>query len=226
MQRPHMPPAVFMRSFLGMPYRTDGVVNDKNQFATFNEPDKIFTTPGLNCSGMVLLAAREILGKKIPIQEAIRDRLGDSAPGSPLGHDWDFGFDFIFNIAEKEKHILLLPTGAKMPENLTGQTVPGFDPHAANFTEDMLPRIREDSFYLVSFSRHKTPNSPAHLHYHTGIIVREGEAVWSYSTTHNSRKVIRLNLASPEGLATFRQSFRNVKNSYKRLTVIEVTPAP
>jgi hypothetical protein len=172
----------------------------------------------------LLAASRKVLGKNIPLQTAVRDRLGDSGPMSPLGHDWDFGFDFIMNIAEDENHRILLPAGTSMPDTLTGLNVPGFDPHAPHFAEDLLPRIREGALYLVSFSRHATPDSPARLHYHTGAIALSGETVWLYSTTHNSKRALRFNLASPEGLATFRHSFRNTKGSNKRLTIIEITP--
>lgn len=217
-------PEVVLKQFLGMPYRKDGTLNDRQLYTTFNDPETVFATPGLNCSGLVLAASRKILDKAIPIKDAVRDRLNDSGPESPLGHDWDFGFDLILNIAEGTPHTLLLPGGSRMPDILTGRNVPGFDPHAAHFSDYLLPRMKEGSFYLVSFSKHKTPESPALLHYHTGIMVREGDAVWSYSTTHTSKKTIRLNVASPEGLATFRHSFRNARNSYKRLTIIEVTP--
>ncbi|CAK7039715.1 MAG: hypothetical protein DELT_00728 [Desulfovibrio sp.] len=212
------------QSFLGISYRADGALNDQERYATFNAPDTVFNTPGLNCSGLVLAVSRKVLGTRLPIREVVRDRLGDSGPDSPLGHDWDFGFDFIMNIADGQNHALLLPVGEKMPSELTGRTAPGFDPHAAHFADDLLPRIAEGRLYLVSFSRRKTPDSPPHLHYHTGVIVRDGDAVWSYSTTHNSRRAIRINLADPQGLAKFRQSFRNTKGSYKRLTIIEVTP--
>ncbi|MCC8193398.1 MAG: hypothetical protein LIP28_01960 [Deltaproteobacteria bacterium] len=109
-----------------------------------------------------------------------------------------------------------------MPERLTGKTVPTFDPHGASFTAELLPQIRENGFYLVSFSRQAAPDAPPSLHYHTGIIVRDGEAVWVYSTTTQSGKVIRHNLASKDGLLRFRNSFKNGKGSCKRLTVIAV----
>lgn len=221
-QRPR--PAAVLQTLLGIPYREDGVRNDHQQYATFNAPDTVCASPGLNCSGLALEASRRVLERNIPVKEAARDRLGDSGPDSPSGRDWDFGFDLIMNIAEGTRHEILLPEGAAMPEELTGKTVPAFSPHAPAFADDLLPRITEDRLYLVSFSKHKTPDAPAHLHYHTGILVREGAAVWYYGATHGSRRVIRLNLASPEGLAAFRRGFRNTGASHKRLTVIEIVP--
>ncbi|SBV92604.1 exported hypothetical protein [uncultured delta proteobacterium] len=227
-QRPQTQPAKpktpqnIMPIFLGMPYRQDGIINDDGRYATFNAPGVVLATPGLNCSGLVLAASRIVLEKNITVAEAIRDREGDSGPDAPDGHDWDFGFDLIMNISEGWPRALLAPGGLVAASKTTGKTVPAFDPHAAAFSVEFLPHIRENGFYLVSFSRHKTPDSPPYLHYHTGIIVREGEAVWLYSTTHNSGKVIRHNLAAPEGLARFRESFKNTKGSYKRLTVVSI----
>lgn len=217
-------PQNIMPVFLGIPYRVDGIINDDGQYATFNSPDVALTTPGLNCSGLVLAASRIMLERNIPVAEAVRDRLGDSGPGAPNGHDWDFGFDLIMNISEGLPRAFLVPGKLLATSKATGKTAPSFDPHSSGFSAELLPHIWENGFYLVSFSRHKTPDAPAHLHYHTGVIVRDADAVWLYSTTSNSRKVIRHNLATPEGLERFRNSFKNTAGSYKRLTIIALLP--
>lgn len=219
--RPKTPQNI-MPVFLGIPYRADGLINDNGQYATFNEQDVALATPGLNCSGLVLAASRIVLERNIAVSEAVRDREGDSGPGAPDGRDWDFGFDLIMNISEGWPRSLLSPTGLAAASKATGKNAPSFDPHAARFAEEFLPHIRENGFYLVSFSRHKTPDSPPYLHYHTGIIVRDKDAVWLYSTTRNSGKVIRHNLAAEEGLARFRTSFKNTPGSYKRLTAVSL----
>ena len=211
--------------FLGIPYRPDGVINDAGQYATFNEPGTPLASPGLNCSGMVLAVSRILLDKNIRVADAKRDREGDSGPGSPDGHDWDFGFDLIMNISEGFPRAFLLPRGATAPQKATGKTVPTFDPHDPNFTRDLFPQLTEGLLYLVSFSRHATQNAPPRLHYHTGVIVRDKNAVWVYSTTRNSGYVIRHNLATQDGLARFRESFKNSAGSYKRLTIIAVLTA-
>jgi hypothetical protein len=217
-------PQYIMPIFLGIPYRIDGIINDNGQYATFNNPGVALQTPGLNCSGLVLAASRIILERNISVAEAVRDRSGDSGPDAPDGHDWDFGFDLIMNISEGWPRALLAPEKLVATSKATGKTAPTFDPHSPTFPTELLPHIRENGFYLVSFSRHKTPDAPAHLHYHTGVIVRDAEAVWLYSTTRSSGKVIRHNLATPEGLERFRNSFKNTKNSYKRLTIIALLP--
>lgn len=217
-------PETLMPLFLGIPYRPDGVVNDAGQYAAFNAPERVFSSPGLNCSGLVLTASRILLGSNIPVSEAVRDRLNDSGPQSPLGHDWDFGLDLILNIGDVGHGALLLPPRRQVLE--TPRTIPGaavWDPHAASFAADLFPLLRGDHFYLTSFSRHAGPGSPARWYYHVGLLFRDhAGAVWHYSTTHASNKIIRLNLAVPQGLARFRHSFRNTKTSCKRLTIMEV----
>ncbi len=208
--------------FLGIPYRPDGVINDDGQYALFNTPGVPLRTPGLNCSGLVLSAARILLDRNITIAEATRDREGDSGPGAPYGHDWDFGFDLIMNISEGFSRAVLIPQGMARAEEYTGKTVPSFDIHGREFTEKLLPKLREDVLYLVSFSRHKRPDAPPRLHYHTGVIVKDRNAIWLYSTTRDSGKAIRHNLATDAGLAAFRKSFANTPNSFKRLTVLAV----
>jgi len=207
--------------FLGIPYRADGVINDDGHYATFKSPDKPLPTPGLNCSGFVLVVSRLILNKSISLSQAVRDRENDSGPGSPFGHDWDFGFDLIMNCSDGARRTVLFPKGDTTPEKLTGFTAPAWDPHADSFATDFLPHVREGHVYLVSFSRHRTSAGLARSHYHVGLFLRAKERVWFYSTTHESGRVIRMDLASAAGLAQFRWSFRNTKNSFKRLTIVE-----
>ena len=216
-------PQNIMPIFLGIPYRQDGIVNDNGQYATFNAPDNIFNSPGLNCSGLVLAASRIILQKNLKVVDCIRDREGDSGPDAEEGHDWDFGFDLVMNISEGWPRRILSPQGTGVSEKITGKTVPTFDLHGSAFAEELLSQILEKELYLISFSRHTTPDSPPKLHYHTGILVREGTNVWLYSTTTRSGKAIRHNLATEKGLARFQNSFGNAKKSYKRLTVVQVT---
>lgn len=211
--------------FLGIPYRVDGVINDAGQYATFNEPETPLNSPGLNCSGMVLAASRILLETNIRVTDAKRDREGDSGPGSPDGHDWDFGFDLIMNISEGFPRAFLLPKGATAPRKVTGKTAPSLDPHDPDFTRDLFPQVTEGLLYLISFSRHKTPDAPPSLHYHTGVLVRDRNAVWVYSTTRNSGRGIRHNLATPEGLERFRNSFKNSPGSFKRVTILAVLTA-
>lgn len=219
--RPKTPQSV-LPLFLGIPYRPDGVINDYGQYALFNSPDVPIATPGLNCSGMVLAASRIILDTNFTIADAVRDREGDSGPDSTQGLDWDFGFDLVMNISEGYARRILLPRETAVPEKPTGKTAPSFDPHSPAFSDDFLPQLQTGVLHLVSFSRHKQPDAPASLHYHTGIIVKDADGSWLYSTTRNSGKVIRHNLATASGLERFRKSFKNTQGSYKRLFVVAV----
>lgn len=208
--------------FLGIPYRPDGMINDFGQYALFRTPDTPLPLPGLNCSGFVLAASRLLTRTNIPTADAVRDRLNDSGPASPLGHDWDFGFDLIMNIAEAAHGALVLPHG-DVPAGISGRNAAAWDPHAGTFAAELFPRLRPGFFYLTSFSRHATPGAPARLHYHVGLICPGASgALWHYSTTRAGKAVIRLDLADPAGLAQFRHSFRNTKNSLKRLTIIAI----
>lgn len=218
-------PAKAAEAFLDIPYRNDGMVNDNGQYALFNKPDTPLKTPGLNCSGMTLALARIVLAKNIAAADATKDKKNDSGPGAPDGHDWDFGFDLVMNLGEGFSHSVLVPAGQTPPKYLTGKTAPAFSPHDQTFAADLLPRIRPDAIYFVSFSKSKTAHAPPYLHYHTAAIVRDGDAVWLYSTTRQSRKVTRFNLAAAVDLARFRASFKNVPGSYKRLLIVEALPA-
>lgn len=219
------PPEAVIANFLGIPYRPDGVINDIGKYARFKTPTAALPTPGLNCSGFVLAASRAVLQKNILVAEAVRDRMNDSGPDAAFGQDWDFGFDLIMNISEGTKRAFVLPQGENtFGKNISGRDSAVWNPHEHSFAQKLFPRLKQGSVYLVSFSKHSTPDSPARLHYHVGMIVRDSsDNIWHYDTTHAGGKVMRQNLAAPEGLAKFRHSFRNTKKSFKRLTIIEIS---
>ncbi|MEJ2716140.1 MAG: hypothetical protein P8182_03240, partial [Deltaproteobacteria bacterium] len=85
---------------LGIPYRDDGVLDSRGRFTTFNRPDEIYSTPGMNCSGLVLSVSRFLLNKNFTLTEASRDRQNNSGPGAAFGKDWDFGLDLILNLTD------------------------------------------------------------------------------------------------------------------------------
>jgi hypothetical protein len=96
---------------LGIPYRDDGVLNNEGQFTTFNRPDRIYPSPGMNCSGLVLSVSRFLLNKNFSLTAVTRDRQNNSGPGSPLGKDWDFGLDLILNLTEGIPRRVVMPDG-------------------------------------------------------------------------------------------------------------------
>ena len=78
-------PVAVADTHLGIPYRDDGAIDSNGNFTTFSRPDTILSTPGLNCSGLVLSASRFLFGKNFALSEAVRDRQGNSGPGARLG---------------------------------------------------------------------------------------------------------------------------------------------
>lgn len=85
---------------LNIPYRADGAVTQAGVYTTFADPHKRFTSPGLNCSGFVLAAARLLFRSSLSVEAAGFDRWNDSGPDSPLGHDWDYGWDLLCNLVD------------------------------------------------------------------------------------------------------------------------------
>ena len=54
--------------YLGIPYRSDGAIDARGRYVTFNNPDREFLDPGLNCSGFVVDFARKALGRTLPLR--------------------------------------------------------------------------------------------------------------------------------------------------------------
>lgn len=221
-------PEQILPRLLGIPYRVDGVVNDRGRYIVYARPETILTTPGLNCSGLTLEAARLLLRDNIPLESSVADRLGDSAEDSSLGHDWDFGWDLIMNISEGYQRTMLLPGGKSMdPAKSTGLSPRGFDLHGRNTWKELLPRIQTGHLYLLSFSKETGKPKRPLIHYHVGLIHKTvaGE-IWLYQTTHQAGKANRRNLAAPAGLGSFLSAFANQGKARKHIMVIEVKLPP
>ncbi len=227
-------PAAALAPLLGVPYREDGALDTAGRYTLFAAPERFFTTPGLNCSGLTLQGARLLLRRELPLAAVARDRLGDSGEGAALGRDWDFGWDLIMNISEGLPRRMLLPGGAQDGAEgdiarADGRFPRGFDIHAPNFWPDLLPRIKAGHLYLADFSKEAGRAGPKPyvlLHYHVGLLVRAADGgIWFYHTTHASRKSFRMNLATDEGKAQFLRSFSNTGAIRKMLLLIEV-PIP
>ncbi len=216
-----------LQGFLGLPYREDGALDELGQFVLFQVPTTPLSTPGLNCSGFVLEASRFLLNTNIPIATAMADRKNDSGPGSPLGQDWDFGWDLIANIADKRSATLLLPDGkTAAPAALSG-SVRGFDVHAPATWKELPTRLRSGYLYLVSFSKPSTLPGYTLQHYHVGLIwVSPAKELWYYHTTGQAKGVTRRDLATPEGRSSFQQAFANKGNARKFMAIIEIPLPP
>lgn len=214
-----------LSAFLGIPYRFDGAVDESGRYSTFADPSRLFQTPGLNCSGFVLAVSRFLLGKNITLQQAARDRLGDSGPGSPNGEDWDFGWDLIMNISEGFPRTLLLPGGQSQdPDTASGFDPRGYDIQHPSTWSELPGRLESGYLYLVSLNTEQRRKGYGLQHYHVGLIhVDSAGRAWFYQTTGKGAGANRRNLKSPEGLNSFKKSFANSGNKRKMMLVLAVT---
>ena len=216
-----------LAGFIGIPFRVDGAQDLSGQWVTFNHPDEPVTTPGFNCSGFTVAAARKLLERDFELTPASRDRLNDSGPDAPYGQDWDFGLDLILNLAEDYPHRFL-------PE-VYDPASPAFEPtrpgrahglgvslHSPAF-EEQLARIQPGNFCFFVFSRPDGRFPVGVSYYHVGVIVPDGENLWLYHSTAGA-KTHRLNLAAPAELARLRRHFKPLENAERRVFMVEVTP--
>lgn len=216
-----------LNAFLSIPFREDGAQDSQGNWVTFSRPDIQLDSPGFNCSGFAVAAARALLGRDFSLSEATLDRRGDSGPESEMGQDWDFGLDLILNLAEAFPHRYLPePNDRAAPPLLPlrpGRALGwGVDIHGPDF-EELLGQISPGNFCFFVFSR---PNGhfPAGVsYYHVGLIVPEGSSRWLYHTTLGA-KTNRIDLGSQEGLARLRRYFKPVPYGERRVFMVEVSP--
>jgi hypothetical protein len=195
-------PAAMAEAFTGLPYRIDGTLDEQGRYCLFERPDQIFATPGLNCSGLVLSLSRYLLGRNITLAQATRDRLGDSGPDAPLGKDWDFGWDLIWNIASLAGNpkVLLPRDAADADQGHDGVTGRGFTLSDMAAWGETLIQMRPGTMVLGSVSK-MTSSGP--LHHHVVLILPlAGGRTLLYHATPKSG-VHRLEISRPEGLRLF-----------------------
>ncbi|MEW6263860.1 MAG: hypothetical protein AB1641_12365 [Thermodesulfobacteriota bacterium] len=221
--KPDAAPIEIADAFLGAPYREDGTLDENGRFTLFEHPDRVFPTPGLNCSGLVLAISRFLLGRNFTLAESQRDRLGDSGPDSPLGRNWDYGWDLILNLTDHASRRVIMPDGHdRTLESATALTMRGFDLQDGSAWPAVLRRIKPENTYLATFSRPSGRVKAGIVHHHVAVLLADGrDGVWMYQTTHTSTRVIRFNLNSAPGLALFRESFRPIGGGRIMLLIIE-----
>jgi len=211
-------------SLLGLPYRTDGAVTATGEYTLFADQTQRFSTPGLNCSGLTLELSRRLLGSSITLDEAIRDRLGDSGPDSPHGEDWDFGWDLIMNISEGFPRRFLLPGFETLdPTGTDGFSPRGYDIHAIDTQRELPVRFVQGRLYLISINVERNRKGYGLQHYHVGVVhVAPDGRAWFYQTTSQSGKVNRRDLRSAQGWDSFAKSFANTGRHRRMMLVLEV----
>lgn len=217
-------PEHILSAFLGIPYRSDGVIDAQGRYTLFARQEAIQNMPGLNCSGYVIAAFRFLVNRNIPLSEVGVDRLGDSGPDSPYGHDWDLGWDLVLNLSEGMPRQFLLPGYETLaPEDATGFGPRGFDLHAPETWQELPGRLRPGYVYLLSFSKETREKGYTLKHYHVGIIhVDDAGRQWFYNTTTGAKKSYRRDFSSPKDRAAFLKAFANTGSVRKYIAVLEV----
>jgi cell wall-associated NlpC family hydrolase len=191
------------------------------------DPSATFASPGFNCSGFVTTASRKLLARPLPLDAIKRDRKGDSGPGSPLGEDWDFGYDLILNITEGLPRRLLAPAGRLPsapgdPAAWDAARFRGFPLHDASAWNAVLPLIRPGELALAAFSKEKGGRL---YYYHVGLLVTDANGrTFLYHATPG-QGTHRLELSSPAGMAAFAKEFGEKRFGEKWIALL-VVPLP
>lgn len=209
------------RRFGSVPYRTDGALDAQGRYTTFGDR-RILSTPGLNCSGMLVAISRCILAEPLSLDRVSVDRNGDSGASSPLGRDWDFGWDLIFNVAAGRPVTVISPSGEEPPPvHADGTTLRGFALYSDDEWSRVLPRLKPGFLYLASLSR--AGESPGRLlHNHVAVLlVDEQGAPWIFDST-GGVGARALNLATGGGLDAFRHPFPRDREDSRRILVIGI----
>jgi len=207
---------------LGIPYRDDGTLDDRGYFTTFDRPDRLLDTPGMNCSGLVVSVSRFLLNRNWKLDDVMRDRQGNSGAGAPLGKDWDFGWDLVLNLTEGLPRKIIMPDRRNYTlDGADGMSLRGFDLHDSAAWRDVLSQMQPGRMYLGSIS--KPADIPGYklLHYHVVLMLPDGKGgVWLYHATRRSQ-VHRMNIASPQGMERFMSQFRGNRGGAKKILIIE-----
>ncbi len=224
----NLSPIKIANQYLGTKFREDGAQNIRGKYTTFTTPTHLYSTPGYNCSGFVLAAARRILKKHITISGAKFDRRSDSGINSPFGHDWDFGLDLILNIAEDRRPRFILPISPphlqKKVERDKSHVIRGFPLNDQSSWQDIFLRIKKGYLYLASISRPTHRKGYQFLHYHVALLLRDKNSkVWFYHTTRKNN-THRLEINSAHGMKRLQRQFFSEKGSLpKKIVIVEAT---
>jgi cell wall-associated NlpC family hydrolase len=216
----------YLDAFLRIPYRKDGAVSDDGRYTVWADPDKTFKSPGLNCSGFMVAAARFLLGANFTLEEGKRDALSDSGKDSPLGEDWDFGLDTALNLAGPGATLFPYAGEYGRVTDDRGRLLGlGADIAGPGF-EDALSRLMPGKLYFFAVSKPDRRFKGGLSYYHNGIAAADmtGEKRLYHSTGRAG--VHRMSLGNPAGLANFRRYYPPVRGGERRIIFIEAVPAP
>ncbi len=206
-----------LSDLLAITYVNDEVRDETGRWTFFEHPETTAPTPGLNCSGFVVTASRQLLGRAPTLKDVTRDRLGDSGDDASFGKDWDFGFDLVLNLSEGLPRTALLPDRDIALDGFDGTTLRGFPIDDVAAWAKVLPRIRVGRVYLASLSRKIGKRLQ---HHHVALLLRDSaNRVWFYQTLPKGRSH-RLELTSAKGYAQLQHMFGHGI----QLLLVEVQP--
>jgi hypothetical protein len=213
-----------LNAYLGMAYRVDGVVSEDGYFTIWRESDKRFKSPGLNCSGFLLSAARFLLHSNFPLSKSKNDYFNDSGPDSPLGEDWDFGLDVALNLAGWDAPMLPEVLGPTITTNQNGRKSGlGVNIHGPDFLP-LIESLKDRSIYFFAISKPDRRFPSGVSYYHNGIILTKDSSAFLYHATRRAG-VHRLDLRNPKSLNTFKANFPTLKNKGERkILFVEARP--
>jgi hypothetical protein len=214
-------PEAILDAFLKVPYRVDGAISEDGEFTLWANPDKVFSSPGLNCSGFLVAAARFLKGVNFSLQNAKKDILKDSGPGAEYGEDWDFGLDVLINLAGVKARLLPDSISEARSVDERGRILGlGVDIQSPAL-EETIASLRPDKLYFFVISKPDRRFAGGLSYYHNGLIFRGAEKqLWLYQATHRAG-VHRIDLASDRGLARFRSYFPQVSRGERRILFVE-----
>ena len=212
-----------MECFRGLPYREDGALDEHGRWTNWADPDRKFSSAGLNCSGFVTAASRSIWGRTFSLNTAKNDRLNDSGPEAPMGRDWDFGLDLILNLTEGLSR-QLIPNPYEYQnvgsDSWNALDLIGINIDSAQFP-DMLANLQHNKIYYYAISRPDKKFKGGISFYHVGLILTEGTNIWMYHSTAKAG-VYRVNLAGEHGITWFRRHYGASSRGSKHIQLIEV----
>lgn len=209
---------------LGIPYTSDGTQNASGQYCTFTQPRLQLKNPGLNCSGFVYTAFRNLAKHDISLEDATLDRLNDSSPSAFHGRDWDFGWDLILNLSEGFARHWMLPEGRRDVSDGEAKSVQGFPTQNREAWAKVRPHILSEHLYLATFTRWSksrlvsTTGKAIFQHHHVALLLKDEKGqVWIYQTLPKGRSH-RLNLSSRWGMDRLSTMF----GKSSRILILEV----
>lgn len=180
-------------TFLVYPYRMDGIITERGIFATFNDPWIKSAHPGLNCSGLVVSAARYMFHRNFSVRSVIKDSNRNSGRAAPGGEDWDFGWDLIFNISRGYRRWVFDQQLQRIdPAKVDPAVFRGISVYDRRQWRELFAALDADAVYFLAFNGLDPLKNDRLQYHHVGLMFKAGDKVLMYSA---SRKNPNRNIA-------------------------------